>query len=105
MLKYSKRDDKKKRKKAYSEIGNELETFTEEIKVKIIGLRAQLNREINQENKNKTDQGSENGHLSSWSFRSQLQLIRPAMTAAKCHDNISWFTSLWKSHFGMGVLL
>ena len=83
---YSKLDLKEK---AYFDIAELLEKPVESVKDKINGLRIQLGREINKENKTKSGQGPDEQYHSSWPCHGQLQFLQPVTTVTKSKDNLT----------------
>ena len=69
--------------KACLEMKEELEIRVSEIKLKIIGLRLQIGREIVITKAKKSSQSVEDNYISSWMYYKNLCFLRPVMQAGK----------------------
>ena len=77
-----------KRAKAYKEMEETLGVSTAEIKSKIVGLRAQLGREMVKVRARKSGMALSEVYESNWIYWDRLQFLTPVMEARKSKDNL-----------------
>ena len=74
--------------KAYKEMEEALEVSAAEIKSKIVGLRAQLGREMVKVRARKSGMALSEVYESNWIYWDRLQFLTPVMEARKSKDNL-----------------
>ena len=77
-----------KKERAYLEMAEKLGIAVVDIKAKIIGLRAQLGREIAKSKSTKSGQAVTDSYKSNWIYWEKLQFLAAVMQAGKSKDNM-----------------
>ena len=80
-----------KRAKAYKEMEEKLGVKAAEIKSKIVGLRAQLGREMVKVRARKSGMALSEVYESNWIYWDRLQFLTKVMEACKSKDKLTWF--------------
>ena len=80
---------KDKRAKALEEIEDVIGIPPNEIKTKIVSLRAQLRRELPKVSKVRSGQSTDELYKSSWVYWEELQFLRPTLTPRKSIDSLT----------------